>query len=108
MICRAIIFDVITWYSNRVDTWLLDIRADAVQTVPALDPDRASWQEFTNRFVQAIHTGKLSALRKQLRECDALFIDDLHFLAKKPATHTPPKSKAPPPAGKKQSVGVRL
>ena len=53
-------------------------------------PDWRVWflaaEDFTNRFVQAIHTGKLSAFRKQFRECDALLIDDLHFLAKKPAT----------------------
>ncbi len=45
-----------------------------------------SAEDFTNRFVQAIHTGKLSGFRKQFRECDALLIDDLQFLAKKPAT----------------------
>src|SRR5207249_1660641 len=45
-----------------------------------------SAEDFTNRFVQAIHTGKLSVFRRQFRECDALLIDDLHFLAKKPAT----------------------
>lgn len=53
-------------------------------------PDWRVWfltaEEFTNRFVQAIHTGKLGVFRKQFRECDALLIDDLHFLAKKPAT----------------------
>ena len=53
-------------------------------------PDWRVWylaaEEFTNRFVQAIHTGKLSSFRKQFRECDALLIDDLNFLAKKPAT----------------------
>jgi chromosomal replication initiator protein len=43
-------------------------------------------EEFTNRFVHAIHTGKLSAFRKQFRECDALLVDDLHFLVKKAAT----------------------
>jgi chromosomal replication initiator protein len=53
-------------------------------------PDWKVWylsaEDFTNRFVNAIHTGKLSAFRKQFRECDALLLDDLHFLAKKPAT----------------------
>jgi len=53
-------------------------------------PDWRVWflsaEDFTNRFVQAIHTGKLGNFRKQFRECDALLIDDLHFLAKKPAT----------------------
>jgi chromosomal replication initiator protein len=43
-------------------------------------------EEFTNRFVQAMHLGKLSAFRKQFRECDALLLDDLHFLARKQAT----------------------
>ena len=43
-------------------------------------------EEFTNRFVQAMHQGKLNAFRKQFRECDALLLDDLHFLARKQAT----------------------
>jgi chromosomal replication initiator protein len=43
-------------------------------------------EEFTNRFVQAMRLGKLSAFRKHFRECDALLLDDLHFLATKKAT----------------------
>jgi chromosomal replication initiator protein len=43
-------------------------------------------EEFTNRFVQAMHQSKLGAFRKQFRECDALLVDDLHFLARKQAT----------------------
>lgn len=43
-------------------------------------------EDFTNRFVQAMRLGKLSAFRKQFRECDALLVDDLHFLATKKAT----------------------
>ena len=43
-------------------------------------------EDFTNRFLQAMHAGKLGAFRKHFRECDALLVDDLHFLAKKRAT----------------------
>jgi chromosomal replication initiator protein len=43
-------------------------------------------EEFTNRFVQAMRLGKLAAFRKQFRDCDALLLDDLHFLASKRAT----------------------
>jgi len=43
-------------------------------------------EDFTNRFVQAMRLGKLSAFRKHFRECDALLVDDLHFLATKKAT----------------------
>jgi chromosomal replication initiator protein len=43
-------------------------------------------EDFTNRFVQAMRHDKLSAFRRQLRECDVLLVDDLHFLAKKRAT----------------------
>jgi chromosomal replication initiator protein len=43
-------------------------------------------EDFTNRFVQAMRLGKLAAFRKHFRECDALFVDDLHFLAGKQAT----------------------
>jgi chromosomal replication initiator protein len=43
-------------------------------------------EDFTNRFVQAMHQHKLSAFRKTFRDCDALLIDDVGFLAKKQAT----------------------
>ncbi len=43
-------------------------------------------EEFTNRFLQAMRLGKLGVFRKNFRECDALLIDDLQFLASKKAT----------------------
>jgi chromosomal replication initiator protein len=43
-------------------------------------------EDFINRFVAAMHQHKLSSFRKQFRECDALLIDDVGFLAKKNAT----------------------
>jgi chromosomal replication initiator protein len=43
-------------------------------------------EDFTNRFVQAMQERKLTSFRKQFRECDALLLDDLQFLANKPAT----------------------
>jgi chromosomal replication initiator protein len=43
-------------------------------------------EDFTNRFVQAMRSDKLSSFRKQFRECDVLLADDLHFLATKKAT----------------------
>ena len=43
-------------------------------------------EEFTNRFVQASRHGKHSSFRKQFRECSALILDDLNFLATKRAT----------------------
>jgi chromosomal replication initiator protein len=43
-------------------------------------------EDFTNRFVQAMRLNKLTSFRKQFRECDALLVDDLHFLATKRAT----------------------
>ncbi len=46
----------------------------------------ATAEEFTHRFIQAMRLGKLGAFRKQFRDADALFIDDIHFLAKKKAT----------------------
>jgi chromosomal replication initiator protein len=46
----------------------------------------ATTEEFTNRFVQAMRLGKLAAFRKHFRECDALLVDDIHFLAGKKAT----------------------
>jgi chromosomal replication initiator protein len=44
-------------------------------------------EEFTNRFVQGLRLGKLAAFRKHFRSCDALLVDDLHFLARKRASH---------------------
>jgi chromosomal replication initiator protein len=43
-------------------------------------------EEFTNRFVQAMRFNRLAGFRKQFRECDALLIDDLQFLATKKVT----------------------
>src|SRR5262249_23267045 len=43
-------------------------------------------EEFTNSFLHAMHTGKLGAFRRRFRECDALLVDDLNFLATKRAT----------------------
>lgn len=43
-------------------------------------------EDFTNRFVQAMHQHKMHTFRKQFRECDALLVDDVGFLAKKQAT----------------------
>ena len=43
-------------------------------------------EEFTTRFVQAARLGKMSSFRRQFRECSALLLDDLHFLATKKAT----------------------
>jgi chromosomal replication initiator protein len=43
-------------------------------------------EEFTNRFVQAMRAAKLPSFRRQFRQCDALLVDDLHFLAGKKAT----------------------
>jgi chromosomal replication initiator protein len=44
-------------------------------------------EDFTNRFVQALFHGKLAGFRKHFRDCDALLLDDLHFLARKRASH---------------------
>lgn len=43
-------------------------------------------EDFTNRFVQAMRLGKLASFRRHFRDCDALLVDDLHFLASKKAT----------------------
>src|SRR5262249_7245353 len=43
-------------------------------------------EEFTNSFLHSMHAGKLGTFRRRFRECDALLVDDLHFLASKRAT----------------------
>lgn len=45
-----------------------------------------SAEDFTNRFIQSMRHGKLSNFRRQFRECDALLLDNLQFLAKKTRT----------------------
>jgi chromosomal replication initiator protein len=45
-----------------------------------------SAEEFTIRFVQARRLGKFGAFRKHFRECEALLVDDLQFLATKART----------------------
>jgi chromosomal replication initiator protein len=45
-----------------------------------------SAEDFMNRFLGAMHQNKAGAFRKQYRECFALLVDDLTFLAGKRAT----------------------
>ena len=56
------------------------------KAAPELRPMYVTAEDFTNRFVQAMRLGKMSAFRRQYRECGAMFLDDLHFLAKRRAT----------------------
>jgi len=49
-------------------------------------PCYATAEEFTTRFVQASRFGKMSAFRRQYRECSALLLDNLNFLATRRAT----------------------
>jgi chromosomal replication initiator protein len=53
---------------------------------PDWDVRFATAEEFTNSFLHAMHTGKLGAFRRRFRECEALLVDDLNFLATKRAT----------------------
>jgi chromosomal replication initiator protein len=45
-----------------------------------------SAEDFANQFVLALKTRKLDAFRGRMRQTDVLAIDDIHFLASKPAT----------------------
>lgn len=45
-----------------------------------------SCEEFVNQFVQALKAGNVDALRHDLRDADALIVDDIHFLAGKEQT----------------------
>jgi chromosomal replication initiator protein len=49
-------------------------------------PSYVTAEEFTTRFVQASRFGKMSAFRRQFRECSALLLDNLNFLATRRAT----------------------
>jgi chromosomal replication initiator protein len=43
-------------------------------------------EDFMNRFLGALHHNKAATFRKQFRDCTALLIDDLNFIARKKAT----------------------
>ena len=45
-----------------------------------------SAEEFTNRFLNALHSKQMIAFRRQFRHVDALLLDDFHFLANKGTT----------------------
>ena len=51
---------------------------------PDLRPVLITAEEFTTRFVQACRFDRQSQFRRQFRECSALLLDDLNFLANKP------------------------
>jgi chromosomal replication initiator protein len=63
------------------------LNAIARKLLPRLPKIRMiSCEEFVNRFVTALKSGNMEAFRKELRESDALLIDDIHFLAGKEQT----------------------
>ena len=45
-----------------------------------------SAEQFTNRYLEGLRTGRLDAFRHHYRHLDVFVIDDVHFLAGKPAT----------------------
>ncbi len=53
---------------------------------PDLRPTYMTAEEFTTRFVQACRFDKQGQFRRQVRECSALLLDDLQFLATKPGS----------------------
>lgn len=57
----------------------------------AANRPKARWlymsaEDFANQFVLALKTRKLEAFRGRIRQTELLAIDDIHFLASKPAT----------------------
>ena len=53
---------------------------------PDIRPCFVTAEEFTTRFVSASQHGKMGGFRRQFRDCGALLLDDLHFLATRKAT----------------------
>ena len=45
-----------------------------------------SGEEFTNQFIMALKSNRVSGFRQRFRQVDVLAIDDIHFLANKRAT----------------------
>ncbi len=68
-------------------THLLEgIRAGLGQSHADWDVRCVHAEEFTNAFLSAMKANQMTVFRKQFRECDALLVDDLHFLANKRVT----------------------
>ena len=53
---------------------------------PDLRPTFITAEEFTTRFVQSCRFDKQAQFRRLFRDCPALLLDDLHFLATKPGS----------------------
>lgn len=63
------------------------LNAIAQKILPTMPKIRMiSCEEFVNRFVGALKNGNIETLRHELRDSDALLIDDIHFLAGKEQT----------------------
>jgi chromosomal replication initiator protein len=68
-------------------THLLEgIHAGLRRSRPTWDVRFLTAESFTNQFLHAMHSGGLASFRARFRACDALLVDDLHFLAGKKAT----------------------
>ena len=66
-------------------THLLEAAYAMMRKVGGDTPQYIHAEEFANRFGQAIRFGKMSAFRRQFRDCSALLFDDLNFLESKTA-----------------------
>ncbi|MBE7490668.1 MAG: chromosomal replication initiator protein DnaA [Planctomycetes bacterium] len=63
------------------------LNAIARKLLPAMPRIRLmSCEEFVNRFVASLKNGRIEEMRRELRDSDALLIDDIHFLAGKEQT----------------------
>ncbi|MCA8914751.1 MAG: chromosomal replication initiator protein DnaA [Planctomycetes bacterium] len=63
------------------------LNAIASKLLPRMPKIRMiSCEEFVNRFVSALKNGNVDVFRHELRDSDALLIDDIHFLAGKEQT----------------------
>jgi len=58
----------------------------AVADRPGLQVLYTSSEQFTNELISAIQNKRMNEFRRRYRECDLLLIDDVQFLARKPAT----------------------
>jgi chromosomal replication initiator protein len=68
-------------------THLLEgIYAGIRKKYPDTRPTFITAEDFTTRYVQSCRFDKQTAFRRQFRDCSALILDDLHFLATKPGS----------------------
>ncbi len=65
---------------------LVGICRRASRLQPGIEVRYLTGEEFTNQYIDAVRSHRLSEFRQQMRRIDLLAVDDVHFLSAKPGT----------------------